>query len=301
MRHFATLVGITLILGCGDNPPKSEGDDEAAEAEGTAAAESGDAQVDESAGESTTKVGSDATDTEPTGTTDAETASTTDAETTVSTTDETTASTSDTSDTTDTTDTTDTSGDTIGHTTTHGDDHGDTTTGGEPDPVAYCVDACVDASQCASPLPAFDEDNWTCIDAGCQWLGCKDGECDPGHVCHDSGVGVPSCMPECMAAADCDQGYAPYIESNYSCDAGACVFLGCAADSECSNLGPGYVCTPAMDPPTCVASCASPQDCASPLPAYNVDNWSCDAGACVWLGCKAGECGKTKTCALLQP
>ncbi len=295
MRCLGSLVGplviLSLGLGCGDNPPKM-GDDEAAEAEGTHGPdESGDAQGSESASEATTTAESDSTqtsiadaDTEAT-----VTASDTEATATATTTDDG-ASTSDTSDTSDTS---------AGHTTGHEDDHGgDTTTGGDPLPVAVCSDACVDASECAQPLPYLDLDNWTCFESGCQWLGCHDGECDVGQTCHDSGVGVPTCVSECVAPADCDQGFEPYIASNYTCDAGACVFLGCAADSECSNFGPGFVCTQAMNPPTCVGSCAVPQDCASPLPAYNVDNWSCDGGACVWLGCKPGECGKTKTCSL---
>lgn len=272
MRHLAPWFGFALLLGCGDNPP-NEGGDEVAEAEATqGTSESADSDVDESAESTTTQGTTDEAETEAsTGDGDADA------------------------------DTTESTGDGDAETDTAESDTTDTTTGEDPEPVAQCVDTCVDASECASPQPPFDEDNWTCFEGGCQWLGCKDDECAVDQVCHDPGTGVPACLPACMAAADCDQGVEPFVASNYSCDAGACVFLGCAGDSECEDIGFDYVCAPDLEPSICVPSCESPQDCASPMPAFNVDNWTCDAGACIWLGCKPGECGKTKTCQVPPP
>ncbi|MGE0327663.1 MAG: hypothetical protein AB7K71_21870 [Polyangiaceae bacterium] len=36
----------------------------------------------------------------------------------------------------------------------------------------------------------------------------------------------------------------------------------------------------------CQAACNSPADCASGTPLYDASHYSCDAGVCVWQGCK---------------
>lgn len=174
---------------------------------------------------------------------------------------------------------------------------GDTDTEG-PMPIGQCVDDCQQPSDCAIMDPAFNADNWECVEGACKWLGCSgNNECNPGFVCHDPGIGIASCVADCGAPSDCSQNFGPFITSNYACDAGACVYLGCMDDGECDDLGPGFVCSSATWPvPTCVPPCFDASECTSPMPAYDFDNWSCIDGGCVWLGCKDGECGKTKVC-----
>ncbi len=169
-----------------------------------------------------------------------------------------------------------------------------------PMPVGQCVDDCQQPTDCAIMDPAFNADNWECIAGACKWLGCSgNNECNPGFVCHDPGIGIASCVADCEAPSDCSQNFGPFITSNYECDAGACVYLGCMDDGECGAVGPGYVCSSATWPvPTCVPPCFDASECTSPMPAYDFDNWSCEDGGCVWLGCKDGECGKAKVCLL---
>ncbi len=172
-----------------------------------------------------------------------------------------------------------------------GDGDGDT---GEAFPV--CTTACTSAADCAQPLPAYDEDNWQCHEGGCFWLGCKgDDECQAGQKCRPTS-GVNGCLPGCVTPADCDMGIGPYIASNYECDAGACVFTGCSSDAECQQLGAQYTCSDSFDIPLCTTACQSPQDCATAQPAFDADNYACEAGLCMYQGCKAGECSMGQTC-----
>jgi hypothetical protein len=265
-RAFSSLSCLSLtgllVLGCGDNP-SGEGDEVASSSESSSSSsESGSAgsETSASAGSSeATQTGSES--------------STSEGSTTLETTSE--------------SDSTDTTSETTGET-------------GDPMPIGQCVDDCRQPADCASGDPAFNADNWECQAGACKWLGCSsNNECNPGFVCHDPGIGVSSCVADCNAPSDCSQNFGPFITSNYACDVGACVYLGCADDSECDAIGPGYVCSGATWPvPTCVPPCFDASECASPMPAYDFDNWSCEDGGCVWLGCKDGECGKAKVCLL---
>lgn len=272
MRTTAAFLGLSslclasLTLACGDTPPTS--DDEVGD---TATSQTGSTEAGSSGSESGVEASGSGSE------------SASEAESTSE-------STSDASESNDASDSSGSASDTT--------DTSETTDTGGPEPVAFCVDACVVAADCASSDPSFNADNWECLDGGCHWLGCKDNECNPGFVCHDPGTGTPSCVRECVVPDECAQGFGPFIASNYVCDVGACVFLGCMADAECEDFGPGYRCSAATEPPSCTPPCQDVQDCTSPMPAYDLDNWSCEAGACVWLGCKDGECGKTKVCQL---
>ncbi|MEO1269633.1 MAG: hypothetical protein AAFX99_16225 [Myxococcota bacterium] len=43
--------------------------------------------------------------------------------------------------------------------------------------------------------------------------------------------------------------------------------------------------------PSCREGCAVDLDCAGPTPETDGDNWTCENGACVWLGCLSdSEC-----------
>lgn len=264
-----SIVSLTclLALGCGDNP-SSEGDEVASSSESAAStSESGSSggETEASAGSSeATQTAGESSSSEGTATNEG-------------------TSTSE-SGSTDATETeTGTTGDTEG-----------------PMPIAQCVEDCQQPSDCAIMDPAFNADNWECVGGACKWLGCSgNNECNPGFVCHDPGIGIASCVADCAAPSDCSQNFGPFITSNYVCDAGACVYLGCMDDGECAAVGSGFVCSSATWPvPTCVPPCFDASECTSPMPAYDFDNWSCIEGGCVWLGCKDGECGKSKVCLL---
>lgn len=103
--------------------------------------------------------------------------------------------------------------------------------------------------------------------------------------------GVPLCSLACATAADCDQGSAGFREANYDCTAGACVYRGCLA-TDCTA---GFSCAmPTGYPfPVCLKDCTTPSDCplSAGLPNYDADNFRCDAGSCVYLGCNSdAEC-----------
>ncbi|MFV8756247.1 hypothetical protein ACNOYE_37340 [Nannocystaceae bacterium ST9] len=177
-------------------------------------------------------------------------------------------------------------------TTGDGDGDGD----GGVDPYPVCTTSCSVAADCAQPLPAYDEDNWECTLGGCFWLGCHEGECSDGDQCRE-GVGVPTCLPGCSVAADCDLGIGPYVASNYECDAGACVFTGCSSDAECQELGSEYVCADDLALPVCLGACQTPDDCGvNGQPAFDADNYACESNHCIYQGCMAGECAEGQTC-----
>ena len=105
-----------------------------------------------------------------------------------------------------------------------------------------CAVGCSAPSDCVLPGAAWDEDNWTCEQGGCNYQGCSgDGECAPGQVCRPYsgiveallGYDAPACVPGCSTAADCDLGAEPTTADNYACEDGGCRWLGCLDDDEC--------------------------------------------------------------------
>ena len=175
--------------------------------------------------------------------------------------------------------------------------------------ITVCLPGCTAAADCvqgAGMLPAYDADNYACEAGVCRYTGCRsDAECPmtPGSArpprCAMGAEGVPVCQPGCAAPSDCAQGggtLPAYDADNYACEAGVCRYTGCLTDDECAAIPGGmpYVC---RDPGTglrvCVPSCASPADCVSGtgLPAFDADNYACEAGACRYTGCRAdAEC-----------
>lgn len=107
------------------------------------------------------------------------------------------------------------------------------------------------------------------------------------------GDATPSCYPACTQAADCAVPNTTLYDANhFACTKGACVWLGCQSDADCTYAGEGYKCGP--DPsspvPKCLASCKAVSDCAQPNdPTKSADNFSCDGGVCHWRGCQTDE------------
>ena len=107
----------------------------------------------------------------------------------------------------------------------------------------------------------------------------------------DGDLDFPICLPACTTVADCTAGTLPaYDADNYSCDAGGCVYNGCNNDQECADSSSG-VCRPSSGQGVsyCTPTCATAADCDLGTPAYDADNYSCDAGACVFTGCNTDQ------------
>ncbi len=106
-----------------------------------------------------------------------------------------------------------------------------------------CVFACLTPTDCDfNTGPAWDADNYDCVDGGCQYTGCNnEAECaaQPGDLtCRDTGAGVSFCQTACNTAADCDIGGGiAYDGDNYVCDSGVCAYQGCNDNNECMSLG----------------------------------------------------------------
>lgn len=105
---------------------------------------------------------------------------------------------------------------------------------------------------------------------------------------------VPLCQIPCASLADCVQpgASAPYDDDNYECtNEGYCLYTGCNSDSECAALG-NYVCADMGSGNYCATACTAPADCdLGGGPAYDGDNYDCDAGACIYAGCNSdAEC-----------
>jgi len=113
---------------------------------------------------------------------------------------------------------------------------------------------------------------------------------------------VPSCTPSCSKQADCGTPGDPlYDPSHFACKAGACVWQGCKSANECKTAAHGgnFVCTASEGTPvpSCIPACHKPADCVAP---GNTDamgdasHFACNAGACVWIGCKSNsECASS--------
>ena len=177
-----------------------------------------------------------------------------------------------------------------------------TGTGGGGPTVDYCVKACQTAADCASDAGAFDTDNYACDAGACRYLGCSTAaECatsfnNSDYVCgNDPASPVQYCVKKCQAAADCASDAGAFDTDNYTCEGGACRYLGCSADAECATSfnSAEYVCgdDPTFNVKLCTKGCQAAADCASDAGAFDTDNYACEGGACQYLGCSAdAEC-----------
>src|SRR5690606_22707908 len=137
-------------------------------------------------------------------------------------------------------------------------------------------------------------------EAGACSVACReDDDCLPGDQCADFGNG-PSCARGCAAPSDCVLAGPSWDEDNWSCDQGACNYLGCHSDEEC---GEGTLCRPfagvtevllGYDAPVCVPVCNLAEDCDMGIEPTTADNYQCVFGGCEWIGCVGdSECGSS--------
>jgi hypothetical protein len=155
--------------------------------------------------------------------------------------------------------------------------------------LLVCMQGCSSPADCGGDSPWANADNFACTDGACRYLGCKDGECSAGYVCHAPPSGVPTCSETCTSSSQCAVGPAGgiYDADNFACADGACVYLGCRNDTECANFAPNRRCRLDLELPECVLGCSTPVDCAFTIgPPYDADHHSCEGGLCIWLGCK---------------
>lgn len=98
---------------------------------------------------------------------------------------------------------------------------------------------------------------------------------------------VSICQKPCSTVADCVLQSGAFDEDNYSCNGGVCVWSGCNNDSECSDVGSGFLCREPGNTglATCLSPCSTAKDCDLGLPSADEDNYTCDSGACVFTGC----------------
>ncbi|HTJ80646.1 MAG TPA: hypothetical protein VL400_02950, partial [Polyangiaceae bacterium] len=173
-------------------------------------------------------------------------------------------------------------------------------TGGGGPSVPTCHPTCAAPVDCAQPSPAFDQDNWDCVDTECVYLGCLDTtECQAtfqnnSYVCGTvAGSTVPTCHIGCSGAIECAQPSPAFDEDNWSCVDGGCVYLGCNSAQECQDslMNPNYDCVTVAGSSvaTCQPTCTGAADCAQPSAAYDNDNWDCVEGRCEYLGCQSTD------------
>ena len=105
-------------------------------------------------------------------------------------------------------------------------------------------------------------------------------DADPGPPPEDARY----CVLACTTPADCATSTNPGTTSsadNFTCDDGACNWLGCFSDQECRNTmqEPNYVCrmSEVHGGPACLNTCATDDDCGT--------RWQCMSGACHYTGC----------------
>lgn len=107
----------------------------------------------------------------------------------------------------------------------------------------------------------------------------------------DAALPVRSCRRGCSAAAECGNGSPAFNEDNYACVVGACEYRDCGSDQDCSDsMGQGAVCRPSSDGiRRCTAGCTTPHDCSAGRADQDDDNYRCELGGCLYLGCLSDE------------
>jgi hypothetical protein len=165
--------------------------------------------------------------------------------------------------------------------------------------INECSTRCDSEADCGFDTPLNDADNYRCEDGLCVPLGCLgDEECDserPGFVCRSlPGHPRPSCVRACESASDCSAGSPALDDDNFECDDGACAYSGCTGDAECEDLlgTPEATCAdPGDGLRGCFAVCEDAGDCPLALPIGTAENFRCDDGLCIYLGCQGDtEC-----------
>lgn len=165
----------------------------------------------------------------------------------------------------------------------------DTGSGGTATPT--CYDGCATVADCTTSVEAYDEDNFVCDDGACVYTGCNSNdECaffGENYVCADTpGVSERYCQQSCTTVADCDLNSGAYDADNWTCEAQVCRWQGCNSTAECvDTFSAEYVCAPIEGFDTCVLGCSAAADCDQGLGANGADNYTCEAGACVYTGC----------------
>ena len=119
------------------------------------------------------------------------------------------------------------------------------------------------------------------------------------------------CIFGCNTASDCVPAGANAITDadNYDCKNGTCEYKGCLSDAECDEIygavtaatGKVYRCNKngAYGYPECTPTCSTAADCdlygqGSTGYAYDLDNYKCESGLCVYTGCNSdAECEAT--------
>jgi hypothetical protein len=96
---------------------------------------------------------------------------------------------------------------------------------------------------------------------------------------------------------DCSSGGLLDDADNNACVEGSCQWLGCRSTEECVNfyLDSRLVCTqlPGMAVPDCLRRCESRTDCDHGRVLGRPENFACEEGLCVWLGCMSdSECAE---------
>lgn len=98
---------------------------------------------------------------------------------------------------------------------------------------------------------------------------------------------LPLCTKTCTGAEDCPDVGADKLHraGNYACDDGFCRYTGCVNDANCADEFPaqGYVCSESGE---CLYPCEGVADCVLGGMDADEDNWQCDKGGCVYLGCQ---------------
>lgn len=142
----------------------------------------------------------------------------------------------------------------------------------------------------------------TCAGLACGDDGCGGscGSCGAQATCY-GGVCIPKvkfCAAGCGSVADCVAPNPPagFDTDNFACVQGACHYTGCAGNSDCALVntvkGTG-LCKQFDAMKLCVGTCSTPADCAaqSGVAAFDADNYTCQEGTCVYLGCNStAEC-----------
>ena len=175
----------------------------------------------------------------------------------------------------------------------------------------YCVPNCQTAADCATGQPGsfLDEDNYTCENGLCRYLGCLDSsECPQiggsfNFVCTAPEAGkTPVCVLECMTPSDCvnDPMESP---DKFDCLNGGCFTKPCTEADVCKA---DQVCAPHAvvgddnSEPVCTQPCNTVDDCN--LAANGAQPAACDNGACVFRTCGSdADCPDPEGTTCVQP
>ena len=169
--------------------------------------------------------------------------------------------------------------------------------------LPVCVPTCVTAADCATgPVGSIvDANNYACDGGQCRWLGClSTAECVATYgtqawTCEAAfGTTVPTCWPTCSTVSQCANPNSPILGAdNYACDGGKCRWTGCNDTAECTaaNMSSAWTCRATGTIMSCLHTCTTPTDCATPSAPYDADNYDCVGGVCQYTGCNTtAEC-----------